>query len=732
MARLIIPDQNTTIVRTAGVDQFAYLFTFAVFGKTDLKVSVNGVQIAQSEFTLSGTLLDTGGYQGGTVNLVTPPTAGSTVIIWRDIDPQRSTNFAPAASVPVSSIDSALNLNMAILQDLRAQQARGIAVLPGESPFVMPSAAARANGFLGFGPTGLLGVFSVALTGLAASAFGALLAASADAPSAIQLFGQFPTLAAASATNISPLLVAVTTNEFSAGTGGGAQYKRTGAAGAGPGKFQSLDGRWWTLAEYVGNVRMFGAVIDGVTDDAAAWNDALFWANATGFPIYHPGGKSIFVGNMAVKQQAITGVDSYRNTPGMPISQTSLIEFHGNGAGITLADASSGGFLLEKVGLIGVPASYSGQIGINMADAVRPGGQNEGWPTLRDVSVRAFDTGIFVGKKYQSGWMYNVYVIDSVTNGYINESTDWYHYGLSCGSSNVVAAGYQMALGSAAQSPYSAGAHQVIGGAFFGAVNAVTIRNCFGVRISDAYIQNANGSGLVIGDGTNGTSGHAIVGCTFSGNNMSGGAANVSGANNYDIWVREAARTVRIEGCRFASQGPNSCVAAGIALEGPDNDGLMISGNQFNMDGIVTPGAPTVPLSIRLPTSILTNSLDHIQINDNMGSFGESGRYTFAQALIDMASLANPYTTTGASLSIRARGAHIPGATATNLPNPGSAGRRMTITGGISGAQFVCATAGALGSSHRIGTFSAAGYIELQSTSATTWQVLGSANCTLS
>lgn len=58
------------------------------------------------------------------------------------------------------------------------------------------------------------------------------------------------------------------------GDGGEALYKRVLSEPARPGKVRSLDGAWWQLVSWPINVRMFGAVGNGVADDTQAFKDA--------------------------------------------------------------------------------------------------------------------------------------------------------------------------------------------------------------------------------------------------------------------------------------------------------------------------------------------------------------------------------------------------------------------------------------------------------------------------
>lgn len=131
MARLSIPDVPSYAVFPSATAQAIFPFSFPVFAKADLNVTVNDVPLAQSDFTLSGTLADGGGYQGGTITLNTAATGK--VVIARNVITARAAQFAPANTTPVGSIDQALNRDMAILQDVRRDLARALMVGYGET-----------------------------------------------------------------------------------------------------------------------------------------------------------------------------------------------------------------------------------------------------------------------------------------------------------------------------------------------------------------------------------------------------------------------------------------------------------------------------------------------------------------------------------------------------------------------------------------------------------------------
>lgn len=72
------------------------------------------------------------------------------------------------------------------------------------------------------------------------------------------------------------------------GDGGHALYTKVGSEPAHAGKLQSADGAWWELSDELPNVRQFGAVGDGSTDDTAEIQSAVTFA-AAGVLYFPPG-----------------------------------------------------------------------------------------------------------------------------------------------------------------------------------------------------------------------------------------------------------------------------------------------------------------------------------------------------------------------------------------------------------------------------------------------------------
>jgi hypothetical protein len=106
--------------------------------------------------------------------------------------------------------------------------------------------------------------------------------------------GRFETLEAARGAAIAPEMTSLALAGYArAGDGGGGAYV-PGTGPAGPGKFQSLDGRWWvlTLSDVGANVLAFGADPTGQADSTPQITEAIAYARtfAHGANVYFPTG----------------------------------------------------------------------------------------------------------------------------------------------------------------------------------------------------------------------------------------------------------------------------------------------------------------------------------------------------------------------------------------------------------------------------------------------------------
>lgn len=250
MVQLIIPDEATSQTYTVTSAQSVFPFTFAVFTKADLHFKVGSTELLQSDFTLTGTLLDGGGYQGGTITLNTP-VSGVTCQVWRETLTARTTNFTPAGQVPVRDMDVALNRLVAMAQDQRRDiisagggaGVSGVASVNTRTGSVNLTASDVTSGFGALMATNLVagsgvtlttvsGVTTIAATvGSVASVAGRTGAVTLTASDVSSGFGTAVGAALAGGTNVTLSTIAgVTTISATAGGGGVSSVNtRTGA-----------------------------------------------------------------------------------------------------------------------------------------------------------------------------------------------------------------------------------------------------------------------------------------------------------------------------------------------------------------------------------------------------------------------------------------------------------------------------------------------------------------------
>ena len=93
-----------------------WAFSFHWFQKTDLVVTVGGVSVGQSGFSVSGGVAQEGGTIGGDITLA-GAVSSTTVRVYRLVLAERIDNFSPAATAPLRDVDVSLNRLVAMIQD---------------------------------------------------------------------------------------------------------------------------------------------------------------------------------------------------------------------------------------------------------------------------------------------------------------------------------------------------------------------------------------------------------------------------------------------------------------------------------------------------------------------------------------------------------------------------------------------------------------------------------------
>lgn len=270
-------------------------YEFRVVDKTHLKVirTGGGIEAALTvdvDYTVSGV----GDAGGGSITMVTPPTATQTIAILRNLPFTQETDLFNQGPFFAETIEDALDLAVMRDQQLRERQDRSIHFPDGDPMLAseLASAATRKNKLLGFGTDGEIIYPSGPNFG-----GGALNVATADSRATAQV-----------TTFDASVNVLVTGGYQAAGDNGGALYKRVGAAPSHAGKFQSADGAWWEITGREIRPEMVGGVINAANSTTGVQN-AIDVAIAIGSRVLVSGNGVWNVGNLSVTASLNIDID---------------------------------------------------------------------------------------------------------------------------------------------------------------------------------------------------------------------------------------------------------------------------------------------------------------------------------------------------------------------------------------------------------------------------------------
>jgi hypothetical protein len=269
MSNTFARDPSPRIQYSGDGSETTFPFPFPVLASDDLLVFLNDAPA--TGYAISG-LSDP---EGGEVAFLEPPAPGATVTLLRRTASIRETEFVNGSPFRAAAINAELDRIMLLVQETRDEVGRALRGGPteGELDFTLPANAERANAVLGFDSAGRPTVFG-----------------QADLPSNGDASG---------------LLVTPS---------GGTTARALGEH----------------LAALV-NVRDFGAIGDGVTDDATAFAAAILAAQTRLAPVYVPASPTAYVlgANLTLDGVALVG----------------------EGAGSTLKLAATGGSALQLTGV---------------------------------------------------------------------------------------------------------------------------------------------------------------------------------------------------------------------------------------------------------------------------------------------------------------------------------------------------------------------------------------------
>ena len=147
-------DPRDSYAVAQGVSQSAFTVTFEFFDDADLNVYVDGtLKTLTTDYTTTG-----GDGATGTVNFVSAvvgATGGSTVVITRSIDLERTTDFPSSGPFNIASLNTELDRFVAISADLKDQVDRSLKLVDYDSEVdtQMPLLEDRKGTVLGFNLT---------------------------------------------------------------------------------------------------------------------------------------------------------------------------------------------------------------------------------------------------------------------------------------------------------------------------------------------------------------------------------------------------------------------------------------------------------------------------------------------------------------------------------------------------------------------------------------------------
>ena len=150
-----IADNSPRISYTVaqGATQTSFAVPFEFFDNADLNVYIDGtLKTITTHYTVSG-----GDGSTGTVSMsVTGGTGGSTVVITRDIELERTTDFPVSGAFNIVALNTELDRLVAITADLNDLASRSLQLSDSETSatLTLPIAADRINKVLAFNSTG--------------------------------------------------------------------------------------------------------------------------------------------------------------------------------------------------------------------------------------------------------------------------------------------------------------------------------------------------------------------------------------------------------------------------------------------------------------------------------------------------------------------------------------------------------------------------------------------------
>lgn len=281
----------------AGTTVFSVPFYFIESGDLAVYLTVSDVTTEQTEtthYTVSGA----GNEAGGSVTMVSAPASGAVLTIIREPQQVQTTDYQANDPFPAETHEAALDKQMMVSQHLQDQINRAI-VLPvatsgvsGELPVPEANKSIVWNDdadALENGPT------TTEIENAEANAIAAA-AAAAEAASYAPYADRATAIAATVSDDVSIIAVHNDTQTL--------HYKQTDGGESNP-ALTTADGKKWIPDGDVTPLH-FGAVGDGVTDDASAIQTAIDYTSTANVPLVFP------VGTFLIETGLTVDVDNHR------------------------------------------------------------------------------------------------------------------------------------------------------------------------------------------------------------------------------------------------------------------------------------------------------------------------------------------------------------------------------------------------------------------------------------
>lgn len=350
MPAILVNDVSPVISYVATAAQTLFAVPFEFFSVQDIVVERAGVQLAYNATPVNNTQYSVVGANaegGGSITLGgAGAIAGETIVVYRDIAIERLANYPETGPMAVRSLNAEQAKHIGMMQQLERDIGRGVTVPIGESAIDLPSAAERAEKVLTFDENGDPITFfsSDLLAGLTVSAGGVPAQTIEFTATSGQTVFNFPVTAAIGFVSVFlngvrlkatdfvhvgatvTLNIGATLNDIVTlvGFSQAAVPDLTSLPLLAQPTGSSLVGH---IASETGavartaqaklrdniNVKDFGAVVDGTTNDTTTIQSAISATGQTQSPISFSGGKAY-------------ATNSLQNTYGTPIVNGKLVQ----------------------------------------------------------------------------------------------------------------------------------------------------------------------------------------------------------------------------------------------------------------------------------------------------------------------------------------------------------------------------------------------------------------------